>query len=39
MDTLDDFCNAFVLKVNTLKSKAMCSKMVHGDRKHALKEV
>jgi hypothetical protein len=39
MSTLDDFCTASGLKVNTLKSKAMCSRMVQVDRKHALKEV
>lgn len=39
MNTLNDFCHASGLKINTLKSKAMCSRMVHGDRKQRIKEI
>jgi len=39
MDTLDDFCIASGLKINFLKSKAMCSMMVPGKRKREIKDI
>lgn len=39
MDTLDEFCIASSMKVNFLKSKAMCSKRVHESVKQSIKEI
>lgn len=39
MDTLENFCSASGLNVNIHKSKAMCSKMVQGERKRDLKDI
>jgi len=39
MDTLNEFCIAFGMKVNVLKSKAVCSKRVHESVKQSIKEI
>jgi len=39
MDTLNEFCIASAMKVNVLKSKAMCSKRVHESVKQSIKEI
>jgi len=39
MDTLEEFCSASGLRINTLKSKAMCSMMVQGERKRELQDI
>ena len=39
MDTLNEFCIASGMKVNILKSKAMCSKRVHESVKRSIKEI
>ena len=39
MDTFEDFCSASGLRINTLKSKAMCSRMVQGERKREIQDI
>ena len=39
IDTLEEFCSASGLRINTLKSKAMCSMMVQGERKRELQDI
>ena len=39
MDTLEEFCSASGLRINTLKSTAMCSRMVQGERKRELQDI
>jgi len=33
---LEEFCSTSGLRINTLKSKAMCSRMVQGERKREI---
>jgi len=39
MDTFEEFCLASGLRINTLKSKAMCSRMVQGERKREIQDI
>jgi len=39
MDTLEEFCSASQLRINTLNSKAMCSRMVQGERKREIQDI
>ena len=39
MDTLEEFCSTSGLRINTLKSKAMCSRMVQGERKREIQDI
>ena len=39
MDTLEEFCSASGLRINTLKFKAMCFRMVHGERKREIQDI
>jgi hypothetical protein len=39
MDNLEDFCSALGLRINTSKSKAMCSRMVQGERKREIQDI
>lgn len=39
MDTLEQFRSASGLKINTLKSKAMCFRMVQGERKCEMQDI
>jgi len=39
MDTLEEFCSASRLRINTLNSKAMCSRMVQGERKREIQHI
>ena len=39
MDTLEEFCSSSGLRMNTFKSKAMCSRMVKGERKREIQDI
>ena len=39
MDTLEEFCSASELKIDTLKFKAMCSRMIQGERKCEIQDI
>jgi hypothetical protein len=39
LDTLEEFCSASGLRINTLKSEAMCSRMVQGERKRKMQDI
>ena len=39
MDTLEEFCSTSGLRISTIKSKTICSRMVQGERKREIQDI